>query len=232
MFKSLFNYVDSKFKREPYFNQPNQLSTYSSQEEMLQALGRENEPGLCSPITNLYTESKITNSPDVLSQNNKDVYISSFIKEHHQEQLRQKGKDGKHAAFVDTNTEYKIHSIPTDATLTLDINEILPTPGHTMITYPIESRKGNDPYHQVYLGKIKEDECLSFDPSLRGGERKGNCQELLNNFRDQVSTSKDNNRPPKRVTIATTSFFSTKESRSVENRSEILQSQNLNCAKS
>lgn len=209
MLKSLIDYLNKpSHSKTPVLNQPDMHSGYSSQEEMLRSLHREDEPGLCNALTNLYVESQITNQPDIFTKSNKDVYIDARIEEQHQNVLRKEGKDGKHAAFVDTNTDFEVIAIPVKNNVMLDVNDILPTQGHAIITYPVESHMVHDPYHQVYLGRLEDDNCQSFDASLRGGKKIGGCQELLNNFTDQMSTRTDTNRPPKYVTIATSSFFS------------------------
>jgi hypothetical protein len=231
MLKTIVDYFSkpSASSKPSISTQPNLHTPYSSQAEMLQTLQREDEPGLCNPITNLYVESQITGKPDIFSKSNKDVYIDARIEEHHQNILRQEGKDGKHAAFIDTNTDFKVISVPVHDNFSLDVNEILPTQGHTMITFPVENHIENDPYHQVYLGKLKDDSCLSFDASIKGGKRIGDCQDLLNDFADQMSKCNDSNRPPKLVTIATSSFFSNKKifGQMAEAKPNVSQSQNL-----
>lgn len=232
MFKKIADYwnTPSDSSKTPISNQPDLHTPFSSQAEMLQALHRENEPGLCNSITNLFVESQITKKPDITTKSNKDVYIEARIEEHKQNILRQEGKDGKHAAFVDTNTDYKVITIPVDNSFSLDVNQILPTQGHTIITFPVESHTVNDPYHQVYLGKLENGNCQSFDASLRGGKRMGNCQDLLSTFTDQMSKCTDTNRPPKLVTVATSSFFSnSKNAGKVEDKKHfnVSQSQNL-----
>lgn len=187
-------------------------STYSTQGEMLKALGKEEEDGLCNPLTNLFAKNQITGTheTDVLSKTNKAAYLAAVLEENHQDELRRKGADGKHSAFVDTQTPFEVQSIPAGEVPNLKVDAVLPTPGHAIITFPVEDPAGSDAYHQVYLGKISDTDCVSFDAEREGGRKKGNCQELFNDFVKSMSTRQDRNRPPKVVTVATTSFFSSK----------------------
>ncbi len=205
MMKALFEYLRAK-PTSPTPKQPDFSSTYSSQEEMFSALNRRFEQGLCSPLTNLFAKSQIKDTPDILSKSNKDVYIDAVLHEDHQMRLRQEGKDGKHSAFIDTKIDYAVKTISVDDQLDLDMNQILPEPGHTMITYPVDDTNGKDSYHQVYMRKFINNQCLSFDASRSGGIKRGDCQELLTEFIEHMSTMKDGNRPPKRVIVATSSF--------------------------
>lgn len=184
-------------------------STYRSQGEMLKVLGREDEDGLCNPLTNLFAKNQITGDPktDILSKSNKEAYVAAVLEENHQDELRNKGADGKHSAFVDTHTPFKVQTIPAEEAVKLKVDTVLPTSGQVIITFPVEDERGSDAYHQVYLRK-NEKECLSFDAEREGGSKRGDCRELFNDFVKSMSTKQDNNRPRKEVTIASTLFFS------------------------
>ncbi|WP_347252526.1 hypothetical protein [Legionella sp.] len=197
-------------------NEPKPTSSYSSQGEMLKSLGKEEEAGLCNPLTNIYAKQQIAGfdpENNLASENNIEVYLKAVEEEDHQHKLRKEGKDGRHSAFVDTQTPYEVKKFPAENDI--DLEQILPTPGHAIITYPVEGKEGEDDYHQVYLGRKPSEkgpsECIFFDPSKKGGGvEKGNCDTLLKALLNEVSSHSDSKRPPKNVTVATTassSFF-------------------------
>ncbi|BCA95114.1 hypothetical protein TUM19329_14750 [Legionella antarctica] len=188
-------------------------STYSTQGKMLKALGREKEAGLCGPLANLYARNQITgtNETDVLSKKNTEVYAAAVAEEHLQHALRQQGQDGKHSAFVVTKTPHEVQTFAAEAVKDLNVDSVLPTPGHTIITFPVEDPwEKSDTYHQVYLGKLNDKECLIFDAEREGGSKKDNCQALFSEIVNAMSTRPDSSRPRKVATIATTSFFAPK----------------------
>lgn len=135
-------------------NEPKPTSSYSSQGEMLKSLGKEEEAGLCNPLTNIYAKQQIAGfdpENNLASENNIEVYLKAVEEEDHQHKLREEGKDGRHSAFVDTQTPYEVKKFPAENDI--DLEQILPTPGHAIITYPVEGKEGEDDYHQVYLGR-------------------------------------------------------------------------------
>ncbi|ARG98022.1 hypothetical protein [Legionella micdadei] len=210
MFKRLSNWYESLVS-DPS-SEPKPTSQYSSQDEMLRAVGRDDEAGLCNPLTNIYAKKQIAGSnprENFSSETNVDVYLKAVEEEDHQQKLREEGKDGKHSAFVDTQTPYQVKTFPAGKEIELD--EVLPTQGHAIITYPVEGKDGGDDYHQVYLGRRLpsgegKSECISFDSSRKGGGvKEGSCNELLKEFLENVSTRPELNRPSKKVTVATTS---------------------------
>jgi len=216
MFKPLWD----KFTKTDSNAEADCNSRYSSQAEMLKSLGRENEPALCNSLTNLFTNYQITGTKkyDIFSKNNGDAYISAVLYEDHQKELRLNGLDGRHSAFVDTQTPYCVHQIPAKEAVNLKVETILPTPGHAMLTYPVDGDNVDD-YHQVYLGRLPKSKstCVSFDSEIKGGTKQGDCQELLSDFLKQMSVSEDSNRPPKVFYAATSSFFADKKINSRNN---------------
>jgi hypothetical protein len=181
----------------------NELTTFSSQKEMQKALSDNQQAGLlCCPLTNLYVQD--TNG--LLTKSNLEVFKASLLEEKHQDALREQGLDGKHSAFVDTKTPYVVKKIPVESISEITEQTVLPIPGHSIITYPINGSVGRDPYHQVYLGKLNEGRCVSFDSDRQGSKKSGNCPDLLKEILESVSTKADDSRPPKRVTIASTSL--------------------------
>ncbi|KTD49754.1 hypothetical protein Lrub_0382 [Legionella rubrilucens] len=175
---------------------------FVSQGDMLHALNKDDENGLCGPLTNMVAEEHLRGAKKttLFSQSNETVYYKAVEVESHQEDIRKIDRsNGKHSAFIDTETPFQVDQIPAANLNSLTLNDL---GEHNLITFPVEGEaKGSDPYHQIYFKRQQKD-CVKFDAEQRHGEKKGNCQELFDAFKKSVSTGSDPSRPPKQVIVA------------------------------
>jgi hypothetical protein len=190
------------FKRKKEMNSQPEQQLFVSQGDMLQALKKDDEEGLCGPLTNIVAKEHLRGAEktSLFSQTNEDVYYQAVDVEHHQEVIRQKDRgNGKHSAFLDTKTPFVVDKIPAE-----DVDKLtLPELGeHNLITFPVEGIvKGEDPYHQIYFRRQQKG-CVKFDAEEKYGEKKGDCQVLFDAFKKSVAGRPDPSRPPKQIIVA------------------------------
>ncbi|KTC97646.1 hypothetical protein [Legionella erythra] len=191
------------FKRKKKINNPGPAQQlFVSQGDMLQALKKDDESGLCGPLTNMVAEEHLQGAEQttLFSKTNEVVYYQAVDVEHHQDIIRQTDRsNGKHSAFVDTKTPFEVDKIPAK-----DLDKLtLPELGeHNLITFPVEGQvKGEDPYHQIYFRRQPQG-CVKFDAEEKYGEKKGDCQVLFDAFKKSVASQPDPSRPPKQIIVA------------------------------
>ncbi|MFC7781267.1 hypothetical protein ACFQY6_06240 [Legionella taurinensis] len=213
----------SLFKREKGANASSPAQQpFVSQGDMLHALNKGEENGLCGPLTNMVAEEHLRGAKKttLFSQSNETVYYKAVEVEGHQDAIRNIDRsNGKHSAFIDTETPFLVDQIPAAKLKSLTLNDL---GEHNLTTFPVEGEaKGSDPYHQIYF-KRQEKDCVKFDAEERYGEKKGNCQELFDAFKKSVSTQPDPSRPPKNVIVARSAGFFPAVSESIVKPAEVV----------
>ncbi|KTD75106.1 hypothetical protein [Legionella waltersii] len=187
-------------------------STFSSQTEMLEALGKTDEPAVfCAAIANMDLEHDLTHvkEVDILQSTNEEAYKKATTYLEKQISFTENGGDGRHYAFIHTKTPYEVTEFSAKkAKDELTIEDIAkPDNGHALVTFPIQKFEGNpDPYHQVYLNRKNLTECALVDAGRSGGKQTGHCNDLVNKVKDSISDSQDSSRPKKVVVIASDSL--------------------------
>lgn len=166
---------------------------FTNQKDMLDALNRADESGMCSSLSNIVAKNYIKKgSTQLYTHSNWFVYLKASTVEDVQQSL---GEKGQHSAFITTNTPYIVEEIPVERLSSqLKVEEL---GEHNLITFPVADTNS---YHQIYVNK-QGTQCVKFDPSLNKNTDPVNCLRLFDEFKKSIPKSND---PEKVVIVATT----------------------------
>lgn len=181
------------------------VSAYTTSEELTK--DHPEDPGVCSPLANLYTKYQMGFGEDHFMYGRKEEIYADALKERaHQEELRAQDKSYIHSAFVDNNVvfDWKRHP-PWEATAGAKLKELCKKGPNSIITYPVPSppEKNLHAFHQIAVGKDRETDfkrCYVFDANQVGFVRKGPCDEM---YDLAANTIRQNLLPNRGVFVAT-----------------------------
>lgn len=147
-----------------------------------------NDPGLCGPLTNLYTSHQLDPSvPNICTDSPKTVYRRAIDERQHQDELRRNKEDFVNSSFVDNGVDYSVAVKPASPTISKQgLDEITNKEGqHSILTFATDQQhEGQTVFHQVALGRNNSaapsaaSRCYFFDANLPDFERKGPCEEI------------------------------------------------------
>ncbi|KGP62171.1 hypothetical protein EP47_08805 [Legionella norrlandica] len=179
---------------------------FSTQATILQQLGIKDSPGICSPLANLYASYKMGGTGRAfLDEGPLKTYECAKEMEEHQSMVAQKSSEkggssfgsliGMHVAFFDNHKMFKGERASVDELSTTEgAKKVLKDSEHVLVNYPTSRTQANkiSPYHQVYYGHTAgTNQCSYFNSNLPGGEREGNCDEILEVFVKDIQKSAD-----------------------------------------
>ncbi|KTD36346.1 hypothetical protein Lnau_1330 [Legionella nautarum] len=159
----------------------NKKEAFTTQKEILEkygvAINDQGElVGMCRPMTNAYLNLILKGEkPKKYLADARRFLADSIERENRDLEASKLGEtDIEHAAFKENNIPHTDLTIPkvhlTEATVT----GLLEKNKHLLITYPQEKAA-----HEIYLGRVRDSRCRFFDANIRGGEKKGQCAELI-----------------------------------------------------
>jgi hypothetical protein len=163
-----------------FFSSTNNKEAFTTQKEILEkygfAINDQGEfVGMCRPMTNAYLNLILKGEkPKKYLADGRRFLADSIERENRELEAAKLGEtDIDHSAFKENNVPHTDLTLPKHHLTEATVTDLLEKNKHLLITYPQEKV-----YHQIYLGRIKEDRCRFFDANIRGGERKGRCDEL------------------------------------------------------
>ena len=184
---------------------------FTSQAQILQKLDKKDK-GLCSPFANLFAEYKMgLRGHEFLEQDPQTTYDMAKDMEAYQQEVRQalaprNGSElaaliAMNVAFFDKGILFKADKRPiTMMTDPVKLKAELDGVEHALIDFPTkESTQQNvDSYHQVYIGRDRGTKrCSFFDANIDGGEREGDCNDIMTLLAQQIQkSSNDTDRRP------------------------------------
>jgi hypothetical protein len=165
--------------------------------------------GMCDPMTNVYLGLVLdAKNPSEVLADDKRFLIASIHAENAQLKAEKEGHpDIHHHAFTQRNIPH--HDLQVEKTdLTPNKMSALLNQGqHLIITYPTITPPDKPQLsHQAYLGREGVDlqhGCRFFDANVRGGERKGSCSELVDDFVQVMRKQYTLNNEPFTVGVST-----------------------------
>lgn len=180
-----------------------QKQSFSTQASILQELGVVDTKGICSPLANLYAIHKLGGSRAFLDEGPAKTYHCAKEMEAHQADIDKRvsathGKEmgslmAMHAAFFDHHKVFKGEKVPVSQLKTqAGAQAVFQDSEHVLVNYPTsEAKTGTSPsFHQVYFGHTRgTNRCSYFNSNRPGGEREGNCTDVLNDFISDVKKS-------------------------------------------
>lgn len=166
MFEWLSKFLLTERESKPVYG-------FTTQKRIL--LAKQEERGLCNPLTNLYLKSRLANEPADFLANDETAYCRAVEEENHQHELRQAGEeDARHSGFLAMGVTHEHIEIDKCALAKDKLEEVYSRDCHSLISYPIAENKA----HMVYFGK-KGHKCYFFDANFIGGKLKGDCSTLI-----------------------------------------------------
>ncbi|KTD67540.1 hypothetical protein Lsan_0335 [Legionella santicrucis] len=184
--------------------QEKQIKPFSTQATILQQLGIQNSNGLCSPLANLYASYKMGGTNRAfLDEGPSKTYECAKKMEEHQSAVTQQVSEksgsgfgsliGMHVAFFDNHKMFKGERTSIDKlSTTEEATKVFRDSEHVLINYPTpeDKQKKAAPYHQVYYGHTAgTNKCSYFNSNIPGGEREGNCEDVLKTFVEDIKKS-------------------------------------------
>lgn len=155
-------------------------NTFTTQEDIItKANPGSSETGICSQLSNMYVREQITGRDhEFLHGSPERIYQDATDERAHQEEFAHEGADPYHSAFVDTQTDYKMTVIPKTGELTNDrISGFVENSNNTIITYPVGTNDAGF-FHQVAVGRDKDEGCYSFSANFEGGSIHHSCEDF------------------------------------------------------
>lgn len=174
---------------------PKDPSPFSTQFEVLEKYGQAtnvsgNVVGMCDSMTNAYAAELLEgrDPSDLLKDDRRFLQQSTRIENTQNYARKVGGSHTEHYAYTTTNTPHQDLQVDkTDLTQT-KVAHLLAKSQHLMFVYPTVTTPGErQAYHESYLGRSGTDlqhGCRFFDANVRGGERKGPCDEIVREFVD------------------------------------------------
>lgn len=146
--------------------------------------------GMCKPMANTYVGLLLDNKdPTAVLADDKN-FLTQSIKEENEEldADNQQEPDIEHHAFNKRKIPHRHQQVPKSELSPSKLTTLLRQSQHLLLTYPTtpsEPPNQPDTYHEVYLGrqgKTLKDGCRFFDANVPKGERKGPCEQVINDF--------------------------------------------------
>ena len=156
-----------------------ETTPFTTQEQVLEKYGQGvNDEGkvvgMCRPMSNVYLDLLLKGKKpkDFLANDKK--FLALAIDEENRE-LESGGSDVDHFAFTENGIPHTDITVAKSDLTEATFTDLLKENKHLLITFP---QKHAD--HEIYLGRNKkEGSCRFFDANIKGGERKGGCDELI-----------------------------------------------------
>ena len=179
---------------------------FSTQTDILNLLGVNNSKGICSPLSNLYASYKMGGgSRAFLEADPGKTYASAKAMEEHQSKVTEQvsashGENlgilvGMYVAFFDNRKQFKSECVSIEELATVEgAKKVFQDSEHILVNYPTPGQQSKvSSYHQVYYGHTKgTHKCSYFNANISGGEKEGDCDEVLKIFVDDIQNSAHN----------------------------------------
>ncbi|KTC89242.1 MULTISPECIES: hypothetical protein [Legionella] len=160
----------------------NNKEAFTTQREILEKYGlavndQGEVVGMCRPMTNTYLSLILQGEkPKKYLEDGKKFLANSIERENRELEAAKLGEtDIDHSAFKENNVPHVDLILPKNHLTEATVTALLEKNKHLLITYPQDKAD-----HEIYLGRKNEaGRCRFFDANIRGGERKGRCDELI-----------------------------------------------------
>lgn len=183
--------------------QEKQDKTFSTQATILKMLGVQNSKGMCSSLSNLYASYQMgSGSRAFLDEGPEKTYKYAQEMKDHQSKVTEEVSAshgvsmgnliGMHVAFFDSRKKFKGEDVSVEELVTAErAKKVFQDSEHVLINYPTDGEQSKvAPYHQVYYGHTAgTHKCSYFNANISGGEKEGNCDEVLQMVVDDIISS-------------------------------------------